>query len=495
MRSKKEKPKSSFFPPSNLDQENEYSWQVSYLDILTLLLAFLIIILAVHQTPVLTPLSDFFQTAGNTELILTPIEEIKEELEVRLKSEIEEDRISIVRELNDLRLTFNSRKLYRSGEAVLLPEARPLLEKVLKEIQSTYQTNFNIDVEGHTDNSPIVKSSYLSNWELSTARAANVIKYLAELNMDESRLKASGYAYSRPLEPNEDSYGSPIPENMEKNRRIVLRIYQDKDQLVQPTDQSEASVLSSWESSDCTFNLEMGRYQTLNNAIRVAEDAVEKTGLNFQLSYNNNFFSVRSSNHIKLSEAIQLQPEVSGELENNLVPIIHHCDQTQPWLQYQIQLGYFQEQENARRFVADLQNSYNIDGVISQSGDGFKVLTRSFSDLQTAGNLLSEIKKIEALSNSYITYDSETVRNYGFEYQLQIASYRSENDAVQFSNIVTNELGLTPDVQRINTTGDPTFIIVQKSIPNWDQLLEIREEIQTYSNTQSIVHLIEISGS
>lgn len=490
MKNDPEKSKRSFFPPPNRDLENDTGWQVSYLDIITLLLATLIIILSVSQTQILSPISDYFQSTGETEFIFTPIEEIKTELEEQLQPEIDQGRISIVRELNDLRITFNSRRLYRPGEAALIPEARPLLNRVLNTLKATYQYDFNIDVEGHTDNSPIIESFYSSNWELSTARAANVVKYLSDLDVDENRLKASGYAYSRPLVPNEDSYGNILTENMEKNRRIVLRIYQDEDQLIPLTEQTKTSSFNSWELSDCFYSLQAGGYQSLHNAIRAAVEANENTGFDFQLSYNDNLFSIRSSNNIKLSEAIELQPDVSKQLESNLVPIVHQCDQTLKWLHYQIQLGYFKEQENALRFVGDLQNNYNIDGVISQAGDGFKVLTRSLSDLQTANNLLAEIKKIEPLSNSYITFDPETVRDYRFEYHLQMASFRSEVDATQFSSIITNELGLTPEVQPI----DSNFVVVQKFISNWDQLLNIREEIDTYTNNPSIVHLTEISG-
>jgi len=237
MKPNPEKSTYSYFPAKKPEQDSEGGWQVSYLDIVTLLLAFLIIILAISEEQALSPVYNFFHTTGETELIFTPIEEIQTELEVQLQDEIDEGRISIIRELNDLRITFNSSKLYRSGEAILLSEARPLLDNVLNALQNTYTYNFNIDVEGHTDNAPITTSVYPSNWELSTARAANVVKYLSDLNIDKRRLKASGYSYSRPLLPNEDATGDPIYENMEQNRRIVLRIYQEEDQIIH---QSEA---------------------------------------------------------------------------------------------------------------------------------------------------------------------------------------------------------------------------------------------------------------
>lgn len=495
MRSKQEKPKNSFYPPPNPEQEIGNGWQVSYLDIITLLLAFLIIILAISQTRILLPFSEFFQTVGESELIFTPIGEIQDELQVHLQKDIEEGRISIERELNDLRITFNSRKLYRSGEATLLPEARPLLDNIVDALQSSYQYNFNIDVEGHTDNTPIIASSYPSNWELSTARAANVVKYLSDLNVDESRLKASGYAYSRPLVPNEDGYGNPLPENMEQNRRIVLRIYQDEDQLKQLQINTEATT-NSWNDSgsNCFFSLQTGEYQTLNNAMRAAKNTGLKTGFDFQLTYNNHLFSVRSTRNLTLSEAINFQSQVRKQLDNDQISIIRRYAQPPQWLHYQIQFGSFQQQDNALRFVSDLQTNFSLNALIKQSAQRTKVVSRSLSDLQTAVRFLEEVKQIEELSNSFIIYDSETVRNYTFNYQLQMASFRSESDAKQFLDIISTELGLSPEIQELEMQNEPLYLVVEKSFLDWNSLIKLREKIETYTNKQSIVHLIEIPG-
>ena len=74
-----------------------------------------------------------------------------------------------------------------------------------------------IRIEGHTDNIPIHNKKYQSNWELSTARAVAVVKYLiAESRIAPERLSAVGYGDSRPRVPNDSD------SNRELNRRVEI---------------------------------------------------------------------------------------------------------------------------------------------------------------------------------------------------------------------------------------------------------------------------------
>ncbi|MGB0237439.1 MAG: OmpA/MotB family protein [Cycloclasticus sp.] len=71
-------------------------------------------------------------------------------------------------------------------------------------------------VEGHTDNQPISTPRYLSNWELSSARATSVTRYLIGRGISPTRLSAIGYADTRPIVSNNDEVGRG------KNRRVAL---------------------------------------------------------------------------------------------------------------------------------------------------------------------------------------------------------------------------------------------------------------------------------
>jgi chemotaxis protein MotB len=104
--------------------------------------------------------------------------------------------------------------LFKSGAASISPPALPLLEKMGALVA---QTNYLIRIEGHTDDVPIHTAMFPSNWELSTARAVNVLRYLIERHrIDSQRLSAEGFGEFQPLVVND------TPANRAKNRRVEV---------------------------------------------------------------------------------------------------------------------------------------------------------------------------------------------------------------------------------------------------------------------------------
>ena len=105
--------------------------------------------------------------------------------------------------------------LFPSGVATLSPPA----EQVLTQLAETLKPFPNaIRVEGHTDNRPINKPAFPSNWELSSARAASVVHLFTRAGMDPARLAVVGLGENRPVESN------ATPEGRNANRRVVLVI-------------------------------------------------------------------------------------------------------------------------------------------------------------------------------------------------------------------------------------------------------------------------------
>ena len=80
------------------------------------------------------------------------------------------------------------------------------------------ETDNPIQVEGHTDDLPIKSPIYPSNWELSSARAASVVRLLAEEGVAPSRMVAIGYADNKPIDTN------ATPEGRARNRRVNVLI-------------------------------------------------------------------------------------------------------------------------------------------------------------------------------------------------------------------------------------------------------------------------------
>ena len=90
--------------------------------------------------------------------------------------------------------------LYPLDSAVLQPEGRTVLDALATALAGLPN---DLSIEGHTDNTPITGGPYPTNWELSTARATAVLRYLIDAHhIDPNRLSATGYADTRPLVPN-----------------------------------------------------------------------------------------------------------------------------------------------------------------------------------------------------------------------------------------------------------------------------------------------------
>ncbi len=159
------------------------------------------------------------------ENVRTPLAEVKKDLDERLASEREANLVDITLGREGIKLFFNSSSFYNSGEAELLPTGQNIIDIVTEAMSDLGYYQFRIDVEGHTDNVPISTARYPSNWELSVARASEIVKYFIEEGIEGDRLKASGYADTQPVVPHVDEDGNDIIENRALNRRIVIRIY------------------------------------------------------------------------------------------------------------------------------------------------------------------------------------------------------------------------------------------------------------------------------
>lgn len=104
--------------------------------------------------------------------------------------------------------------LFDSGQAELKPAAKTVLDKLAETVKGLPN---QIRIEGHTDDRPIHTPQYPSNWELSTARATNVIRYLIErCGLSPKRLSAAGYGEYRPVADNSSEAGRA------RNRRVDI---------------------------------------------------------------------------------------------------------------------------------------------------------------------------------------------------------------------------------------------------------------------------------
>ncbi len=133
--------------------------------------------------------------------------------------------LSLVELGNDVEVVINERSVsFRVNSEILFDSSQADLSRsglaVLRRIVSVLSdTNHEVTVEGHTDSVPVRRNvRYPSNWELSSSRAGSVVRYLQANGIERSRLKAVGYADTRPIADNH------TPEGRASNRRVELLI-------------------------------------------------------------------------------------------------------------------------------------------------------------------------------------------------------------------------------------------------------------------------------
>lgn len=135
-----------------------------------------------------------------------------------MEAEIKRGEVTISELQGQLTVNMVDRILFDSGKADIKPGGLEVLRRVGGILKGA--ADKNIQVEGHTDNVPIsprLKDLFPSNWELSTARATTVLRFLQDsAGIDGSRLSASGFGQYRPQADNE------TPEGRAQNRRIQI---------------------------------------------------------------------------------------------------------------------------------------------------------------------------------------------------------------------------------------------------------------------------------
>ena len=225
--------------------EGEAGWITTFSDMMSLLLTFFILLFSISsvETVKFKQILESIQSALGVEnvpeagtregLEMVNIEAqsktdavdefggmVKKELN-KIKSSVEEfieknqlnGHVSVKVDDRGAVITISDFVLFPEGSATFTPSAKPILKKMTPLLK---QFPYLVRVEGHTDNLPISNSKYPSNWELSAARAAGIVRFYVRNGIDPHRLVAVGYAEFRPIADNS------TPEGREKNRRVEI---------------------------------------------------------------------------------------------------------------------------------------------------------------------------------------------------------------------------------------------------------------------------------
>jgi len=225
----------------NKDDDTDSNWMTTFSDMMTLLMTFFVLLYSmstIDAQKFKAAVSSLRENMGilsggrtmteqpmvesgsmGSEITPSPHQNLtvaRQEIQQYVQEKNLQDRVNMEMTQRGLVVRFTGQILFEVGEAKIRNEGRDVLDKVatvLKEMPN------NVMIEGHTDNLPIATEEFPTNWELSTARATEVIKYFIEdPGINPKRLSAAGYSKYRPIKPNNS------PENRALNRRVEVVI-------------------------------------------------------------------------------------------------------------------------------------------------------------------------------------------------------------------------------------------------------------------------------
>jgi chemotaxis protein MotB len=202
-------------------QEEDTSWLIPYVDVISLLLSFLILALAMSKVD----LHKFEKVSAAISKHTPPpsLDVLKEKIDGVIASQGLSDQVKTVVDDNGLKMELKNALLFESGQADITPTGRSAINRVAKLLPSI-DSRYQIAIEGHTDDVPIHTGRFDSNWELSSARAINVLKLFTGAGIDPQHLSAQGYADTRPATPIQGDAAAQTRARAE-NRRVVIRVH------------------------------------------------------------------------------------------------------------------------------------------------------------------------------------------------------------------------------------------------------------------------------
>ena len=220
------------------EEVNTEAWITTYSDTITLLLTFFILLYSMAEVDKekMQQVSDAMQSQMVGQAPAAPVEnptqeppptdyeKLVEKVNEAVKKNNLTDIVKVREEDRGVVLQLDESILFDPGMADLKENSKAVLNSI--NVLLTDMDN-DVLVEGHTDNVPMHTEKYGSNWELSTARAVNVIRYFIDgKGLNPAKFSAKGYGEFKPLVENS------TPENKSINRRVDILIVEQNETKV-----------------------------------------------------------------------------------------------------------------------------------------------------------------------------------------------------------------------------------------------------------------------
>lgn len=201
-------------------------WLITYADAITLLMAFFVLLLSmsdINQGKYEKVRAMIVGEVSKKD-VATPFTSLESEINQIVGYANQFNNINVQGTQKGVSIEFAAGTLFKPGSAVLKKEAKLMLKQMAEAIGRIPSYEYELEVQGHTDDEPIKSPYYPTNWELSAHRATNVVRFLIKEGLPADALKATGFAETRPKVPNRDAFGMAMPGNQAQNRRVVINV-------------------------------------------------------------------------------------------------------------------------------------------------------------------------------------------------------------------------------------------------------------------------------
>lgn len=211
------------------EEEVNEDWLATYADAITLLMAFFVMLVSFSKIEI--PIFEKVQ-AGIAEQIgkrdvIRPTQVLETDLKDVVFNMAMDSAVNVSTDDEGILMEMGSGSFFQPGSASLTKDAVLFLKDTADLLKEPRYLGFQVEVTGHTDDSPINSTRFPSNWELAAGRAIAVVRFFSALGVDpnQNRMRAISYGDTKPKLPNRDDSGNPIEENREVNRRIEIRVF------------------------------------------------------------------------------------------------------------------------------------------------------------------------------------------------------------------------------------------------------------------------------
>ena len=211
------------------DEGGANDWLATYSDMITLLMAFFVIFFSASKVDMqlFEELKNGFVSDKLNTTTGSPLKMLYNQLDSTFdNSAMDNPRVDIEKDFRGINILLGSESLFSSGEASLTPAGRQTIDEICLSLDSIVgKYNLTMDIEGHTDDTPIRSFRFPSNWELSSARAATVLRQMIENGLPPQNSRAIGFADVKPAIKPFDAEGNYVKGSREKNRRVEIIIH------------------------------------------------------------------------------------------------------------------------------------------------------------------------------------------------------------------------------------------------------------------------------